>query len=41
MATFLSSATLLGVPSDIYSNGTQLLVINLSYGELGTSITQP
>lgn len=32
MATFISSITLLGVSSEIYTFGTQFVAINVSYG---------
>jgi Na+/pantothenate symporter len=32
MASFISSITLLGVSSEIYSYGTQFVIINISYG---------
>jgi solute carrier family 5 (sodium-coupled monocarboxylate transporter), member 8/12 len=32
MASFISSITLLGVSSEIYTYGTQFVAINLSYG---------
>ena len=37
MASFMSAITLLGVPSEIYSNGTQFFMINFSY-LIGTPI---
>lgn len=33
MASFISSITLLGVSNEIYTYGTQFIIINLSYGE--------
>ena len=33
MASFISSITLLGVSNEIYTYGTQFVVINISYGE--------
>ena len=36
-ASFASAITLLGFPAEIYSNGTQFLMINLSY-LIGTPI---
>ena len=36
-ASFASAITLLGYPAEIYSNGTQFLMINLSY-LIGTPI---
>jgi solute carrier family 5 (sodium-coupled monocarboxylate transporter), member 8/12 len=33
MATFTSSLMLLGTPAEIYTTGTQFVVINLTYGK--------
>lgn len=37
MASFISSITLLGVSNEIYTYGTQFIVINVSYGKCGVN----